>query len=78
MIDFSVIIPCKDEQDNVDIILSNIKKNCKYENYEILFIEDFSKDQTLNILKKLSLNNQNVFFYENKKKRSRWRHIIRN
>ena len=59
MIDFSVIIPCKDEQDNVDIILSNIKKNCKYENYEILFIEDFSKDQTLNILKKLSLSNQN-------------------
>tara|TARA_S200000501_G_scaffold310099_1_gene300240 strand:+ start:980 stop:1702 length:723 start_codon:yes stop_codon:yes gene_type:complete len=68
MIDFSIIIPCKDEQDNVDIILSNIKKNCKYENYEILFIEDFSKDQTLNILKKLSLSNQNVFFYENKKK----------
>ena len=68
MIDFSIIVPCRDEEDNVEIILENIKKNCDYQNYEIIFIEDYSKDNTLNKLKEFSAKHQNTFYYINKKK----------
>lgn len=68
MTKFTIIIPCRDEEENVDIILDNIKYGSKYLDYEILFIDDFSKDQTLNRLIELSSNNENVFYKINKAK----------
>ena len=68
MIDFSIIVPCRDEEDNVEIIMKNIKKNCDYENYEIIFINDYSKDNTLDKLKEFSVKHQNIFYYVNQKK----------
>ena len=68
MIDFSIIVPCRDEEDNVEIILNNIQKNCIYQNYEIIFIDDYSQDRTLNKIKEFSTKHQNIFYHINKKK----------
>ena len=68
MIDFSIIVPCRDEDDNVEIILNNIQKNCIYQSYEIIFIDDYSQDNTLNKIKEFSTKHQNIFYYINKKK----------
>tara|TARA_Y100000768_G_C23985241_1_gene688403 strand:- start:437 stop:1159 length:723 start_codon:yes stop_codon:yes gene_type:complete len=68
MIDFSIIVPCRDEEDNVEIILNNIQKNCIYQNYEIIFIDDYSQDRTLNKIKEFSIKHQNIFYHINKKK----------
>ena len=68
MIDFSIIVPCRDEDGNVEIILNNIQKNCIYQSYEIIFIDDYSQDNTLNKIKEFSTKHQNIFYYINKKK----------
>ena len=62
---FSIIIPCRDEEENVDLIASNILRECSEYDYEIIFIDDFSQDTTLDKLKNISKNNQNIFFLEN-------------
>ena len=43
MFEISIIIPCRDEQENARIIAKNIQENCKYKNFEIVFINDFSR-----------------------------------
>lgn len=58
----SIIVPCYNEQDTIPIFYREIKKvlatlNCAY---EICFINDGSKDDTLNILKKISTTDENV------------------
>ena len=65
---FSVIIPCRDEEENVNIIFNNIKKNCIFLNYEIIFIDDYSTDTTVKKLEQMSNESENVTFYSNKKK----------
>lgn len=56
----SLIIPCNNEQESLPIfyeaVITVLKEmNC---NYELLFVDDGSKDQTLNVLK--SLANQDI------------------
>ena len=65
---FSIIIPCRDEEENVNIIFNNIKKNCTFLNYEIIFINDYSTDSTVQKLEQMSNQSDNVAFYTNKKK----------
>ena len=62
---FSIIIPCRDEEENVDIITDNILKGCIDYNFEIIFIDDFSQDKTLEKLKVVSSQNENISFIEN-------------
>lgn len=62
---FSIIIPCRDEEENVNIIFNNIKNNCKFNNYEIIFINDFSSDTTEKQLQNLIKTNQNTAYYNN-------------
>lgn len=53
----SVIVPCYNEQESIPVFYREVKKNLDtIENveYEIIFIDDGSKDDTLNILKELS------------------------
>lgn len=53
----SVIVPCYNEQESIPVFYQEVKKNLDtIENvdYEIIFIDDGSKDDTLNILKELS------------------------
>lgn len=58
----SVIVPCYNEQEALPIFYNEVIKvldNIPYE-YEILFINDGSEDNTLTIMKKLACDNQLV------------------
>ena len=60
----SVVIPMYCEEEVVDIcykrVVSNLKKLSDRYSYEIVFINDGSKDDTLDILKKIADNDKNV------------------
>tara|TARA_Y100000741_G_C18141209_1_gene513211 strand:- start:169 stop:894 length:726 start_codon:yes stop_codon:yes gene_type:complete len=64
----SILIPVRDEKENVHIISEEINKKIENSNYEIVFINDFSEDSTLEELKKISETNQKVVYFDNKKK----------
>ena len=68
MTTYSIIIPCRDEEENVNIISENILKNCKYSNYEIIFINDFSSDKTEQNLINLSKKFKNISYFNNNEK----------
>ena len=59
----SIIIPCYNEEGNVKELYQQICQNipAKY-NFEILFVDDGSTDQSLNIIKKLSKEDFRVRF----------------
>ena len=64
----SVIIPCYNEKQTIGAILKKViqsLQNYKFLNYEILIIDDHSKDGTDKILKDLSKEEKiNVYFHE--------------
>ena len=62
----SIIIPCYNEKDTIEIILKRIiqnLKNYKFLNYEILIVDDCSKDGTIQILKKLGNDNKMIIHF---------------
>ena len=64
----SILIPVRNEEENVKIISNEIIKKIKTNNYEIVFINDFSQDQTIEELNKLKQLNSNIVYYNNDKK----------
>ena len=64
----SVIIPLRNEIDNLDNIKENFIKNLKEIKYEVLFINDFSTDGTLQKANKIADENKNFKVFDNKKK----------
>ncbi len=61
----SIIVPCYNEEEVIDIFyeeLSGVINNIKDMIFEILFIDDGSRDQTLNKIKKLALHDKRVFY----------------
>ena len=68
MTSLSIIIPCRDEEENVSIIYQNITKKIKITNYQIIFINDFSSDNTENKIRELSIKDNKVLLYNNNKK----------
>ena len=65
----SIIIPCFNEKNTIETILKKVIQSLKsyeYLNYEILIIDDYSKDGTIEVLKKLNKEEKiNVYFHEN-------------
>ena len=59
----SIIIPCYNEEETIDKLYKEIikvTKKIKEVNFELLFIDDGSKDKTLKIVKKLSEKDSKV------------------
>ncbi len=52
----SIIIPCRDEEENISLTIKSLTKiiSKKIKNYEIIIVNDFSEDNTLNVCKKFS------------------------
>ena len=42
----SIIVPCLNEQENINLFYNEIKSKLKKEKFEIIFIDDGSKDNT--------------------------------
>ena len=64
----SVIIPLRNEIENLDNIKENFIKNLKEIKYEVLFINDFSTDGTLQKANKIAEENKNFKVFDNKKR----------
>ena len=62
MNNFSIVIPCYNEESNISYLIEEIKKSLlnPTSNYEILLVDDASTDQTLKKLKKIKEDNQNL------------------
>lgn len=64
-VDISVIVPCYNEEENISIFYNEFSKfivrihNIKY---EIIFVDDGSTDQTLNIIKKYAIKDGKIRF----------------
>ena len=56
----SIIIPLYNEGDSLNELYSEIKKNVIKYNYELIFIDDGSNDNSWNILKKISNTDENI------------------
>jgi dolichol-phosphate mannosyltransferase len=67
-ISLSILIPVRNEEENVNIISKEIVNKISIQNYEILFINDFSEDSTERELIKLSTANTKIVYYNNSKK----------
>ena len=63
----SIIIPVRDESDSLEAIMDYYSKNLNSLDYEILVINDFSKDNTLEKARNL-FKNKNFRVLNNKKK----------
>tara|TARA_B100000073_G_scaffold252095_1_gene212215 strand:+ start:78 stop:803 length:726 start_codon:yes stop_codon:yes gene_type:complete len=64
----SILIPARNEQENVHIISNEIENKIENKNYEIVFINDFSEDNTLNELSNLSKSNNKIIYFNNSRK----------
>jgi dolichol-phosphate mannosyltransferase len=64
----SIIIPARNEADNLKDILDYFNTKLVNINFEVLIINDFSEDGTLDIAKKLFNSNNNFKVLDNKKK----------
>ncbi|MFW3894921.1 glycosyltransferase family 2 protein [Pseudomonas bharatica] len=53
MIDVSVLIPAKNEAENLPPLLAEIRSALGHERYEVLVVDDGSEDQTLAVLQRL-------------------------
>ena len=65
--ELSIIIPIYNEEKNLIKLSQSIKNNLKIKKYEIIFVDDSSKDNSEYILKKLkkSFNNIKYFIRKN-------------
>lgn len=59
----SVVVPCYNEEDVIETFyeeLINTLETIRNYSYEIIFIDDGSKDSTLSMLKDLKINDENI------------------
>ena len=64
----SIIIPAKNEAENLQDILDYFNNNLSNVDHEVILINDFSEDATFNKAKELFQNNKNFKVFNNKEK----------
>jgi dolichol-phosphate mannosyltransferase len=64
----SIIIPARNEVDNLKDILDNFSTKLVNINFEVLIINDYSEDGTLDVARKLFDQSDNFKVYDNKRK----------
>ena len=64
----SIIVPVRNESNNLRDILDYFTKNLTQTSYEVLIINDYSDDKTLEQAKEIFSNNKNFKILDNKKK----------
>ena len=64
----SIIVPVRDESDNIDKIYNYYSKNLSNISYEVLIINDFSKDDTIKQAYSLNQKDDNFKVFDKKKK----------
>ncbi len=64
----SIIIPARNEADNLEDILNYFEKNLLKEDFEVLLINDFSDDDTLSKAKKIFQFKNRFKVFDNQKK----------
>ena len=64
----SIIIPVRNEEFLIDKIIDQLLTKLKISSYEIVFINDFSTDNSAGIIKDLIKNEPKINIYDNKKK----------
>ena len=62
----SIIFPIRNEERNLQNIIDIFENSIINFNYEILFINDFSQDNSLDTMRRISNNNDKVKFFDNK------------
>ena len=62
----SIVVPCFNEEKvlhifykEISVIMNSLKEKC---NFELIFVDDGSKDETLNIIKDLALKSENITY----------------
>lgn len=61
----SIIIPCRDEENSIKNTIEKISNELPNTNYEIILINDFSKDNTAGVMNEISNEKTYVKFYNN-------------
>jgi len=64
----SIIVPVRNESENLKDVFDYYTKNLKDFKYEVLIVNDFSKDDTLNVARELEQKYKNFKILDNKKK----------
>ena len=63
----SIIVPVRNESENLKDVFDYYTKNVKDFKYEVLIVNDFSKDDTLNVARELQQKYKNFKILDNKK-----------
>ncbi len=66
--DLTILIPVRDEEENVKIISDKIESEISNSNYELLFVNDYSQDNTVNVIEELQFKNNKIRYVNNQKK----------
>ena len=64
----SIIIPLRNEIDNLENIKDNFNKNLKNINFEVILVNDFSSDETFQKANEIAKGSKNFKVFDNKKK----------
>ena len=64
----SIIIPLRNEIDNLENIKENFKKNLIDIKFEVIFVNDFSTDGTFQKISEIAKENINFKVFDNEKK----------
>ena len=56
----SIVVPCYNEEESVKLFLSEIQSILADYNFEVIFVNDGSSDNTLDVIKDLADSNSNI------------------